>query len=97
MPWKEKAKDLFFGSGMGTGEIAEYLGISRQSVSGYLKQLPGYDVERDRRKTANRENRKEYKRKKNKEYRSAANAVTADTMKREHDIAAMILSREKYC
>lgn len=96
MPWKEKAKDLFFGSGMGTGEIAAYLGISRQSVSGYLKQLPGYEEERYRRKDANREKRKEYKREKNKEYRTAADAVTAETVKREHDIAAMILSREKY-
>lgn len=95
MPWKKKAEDLFFVSGMGTVEIAAYLGISRQSVSGYLKNLPGYDTERERRKAAGRERRKEYKKQKNREYRSCME-VTGETLRREHDVAALILSREKY-
>lgn len=95
MPWKEKAGKLFFESGMGVGEIAEYLDVSRQSVSGYLKSLPGYEEERARRREAGREKRKEYKKRKNREYRSCM-AVTAETMRREHDTAALILSREKY-
>lgn len=65
------------------------------SVSGYLKRLPGYKDERDRRKRQNAAARKEYKREKNREYR-AMGAITAETIRREHDVAALILSREKY-
>lgn len=95
MDWKEKARDLYFGSGMGIGEIAVYLDISRQSVSGYLKHLPGYGAEQERRKAANSSRRKEYKKEKNRQYR-ACMAVTGETLRREHDLAALILSREKY-
>lgn len=94
MDWKEKAADLYFGSMMGISEIAAYLDISRQSVSGYLKHLPDYGAERDRRKAANSCRRKEYKKEKNRQYRALA--VTGETLRREHDVAALILSREKY-
>lgn len=93
--WKEKAVGLYFGSGMGIGEIAAYLDLSRQSVSGYLNHLPGYGAERERRKAVNSSRRKEYKKEKNRQYR-ACMAVTGETLRREHDIAALILSREKY-
>ncbi len=95
MPWREKAKELYLESGMKVGEIAAYLEISRQSVSGYLKTLPEYGAERERRKSAGALLRKEYKRKKNQEYRVQC-AVTGETLRREHDVAALILSREKY-
>ncbi len=95
MAWKKKVEELFFVSGMGTVEIATYLGISRQTVSGYLKNLPGYDAERKRRKAAGRERRKEYKRQKNRQYRGSME-ITGETLRREHDVAALILSREKY-
>lgn len=95
MDWKEKAAGLFFESDMRIGEIAVYLGISRQSVSGYLKGLPGYEPERERRKAAGMERRKEYKKQKNREYRDCME-VTGETLRREHDVAAVILSREKY-
>ncbi len=95
MSWQEKAEDLFFSSGMGTGEISEYLGMSRQSVSAHLKNLPGYGAERERRKAVGRERRKEYKKQKNRQYRGGME-VTGETLRREHDVAALILSREKY-
>lgn len=95
MPWKEKAKELYLESGMRVGEIAVCLEVSRQSVSGYLKSLPEYETERQRRKEAGALHRKEYKRKKNQEYRMQ-NTVTGETLRREHDVAAMVLSREKY-
>ena len=95
MDWKEKASELFFESKMGIGEIAAYLDISRQSVSGYLKHLPGYGAELERRKAVNRERRKEYKKERNRQYR-ACMAVTGETLRREHDIAALVLSREEY-
>ncbi|MGN1144925.1 MAG: hypothetical protein ACI4R5_00635 [Acetatifactor sp.] len=60
-----------------------------------MKKLPGYASERESRKAQNHARRKEYKKEKNKQYR-AMSAVTSETIRREHDIAALILSREKY-
>lgn len=93
--WKEEARKGFFESNLSITEIASQTGISRQSISGFLKRLPGYREERERRKTTNAEARREYKRNKNREYR-AMGMVTEETIRREHDVAALILSREKY-
>ena len=93
--WKSNAEKCFFQSHMSIEDTAAYVGVSRQSVSGYLKSLPGYAEEKESRKARNQEKRKEYKKEKNREYR-AMSAVTTETMRREHDIAALILSREKY-
>jgi len=93
--WKEEAVKGFFEDHLTIEEIAAGTGVSRQSISGYLKHLPGYQEEKARRKAANEVARKEYKRAKNREYR-AMGAVTAETIRREHDVAALILSREKY-
>ncbi len=93
--WRADAREQFFEGHKSIGEIARITGISRQSVSGYLKRLTGYKNERDWRKRQNADARKEYKREKNREYR-AMGAVTAETIRREHDVAAVILSREKY-
>lgn len=95
MPWKEKARQLFFEEKKSISSIETDTGISRQTLSAYLKTVPGFQEEKQRRKAENKEKRKEYKRLKNREYRSCQ-SVTGETMKREHDIAAMILSREKY-
>ena len=95
MSWRPKAKEMYLESGMKVGDIAVYLDISRQSVSAYLKTLPEYEPERQRRKNAGISRRKEYKRKKNQEYRMQ-NTVTGESLRREHDVAALILSREKY-
>lgn len=95
--WKQEARDCFFESHMSIEDISSYIGISRQSISGYLKTLPGYKEEKERRKIVKRENRKEYKREKNREYRASyGGGITAETIRREHDVAALILSREKY-
>lgn len=95
MPWKPQAREMYLESEMRIGEIAAYLNVSRQSVSGYIKSLPEYEEARERRRAAGALRRKEYKRKKSQQYRSHE-AVTGETMRREHDVAAMILSREKY-
>ncbi len=95
--WKSAAKRLFFEDKKTINEIAEETGISRQSVSGYLKKLPGYQEERDTRKAENAVKRKEYKKEKNRQYREDNKSlVTPETVRREHDIAVMILSHEKY-
>lgn len=95
MPWRERAKEMYFESGMRVGDIAAYLDVSRQSVSGYIKSLPEYETEREKRRQAGAARRKEYKRRKNQEYRHQ-DGVTGETMRKEHDMAALILSREKY-
>lgn len=96
MDWKEQAKTYFLKEHEPVGTIAEKTGVSRQSVSAYLKTLPGYHAEKARRKAESMARRREYKRQKNREYRSAVNVVTGETMRREHDIAALVLSRERY-
>lgn len=93
--WRVSAREKFFGEHKSIEEIAGDTGISRQSISAYLKKLPGYREERERRKAGNAAARKEYKREKKREYR-AMGAITAETIRREHDVAAMLLSREKY-
>lgn len=96
MSWKERAREMYFESGMRVGDIAVYLDVSRQAVSGYITSLPEYESERDRRRQAGSVQRKEYKRRKNKEYRHQ-DSITSETLRKEHDMAALILSREKYC
>ena len=96
MPWKERAREMYFESGMRVGDIAVYLDVSRQAVSGYITSLPGYQTERERRRQRGATKRKEDKRRKNQEYRHQ-DRVTGETMRKEHDMAALILSREKYC
>lgn len=95
--WKTTARKLFFDEKKSINEIVEEIGVSRQSVSGYLKTVPGYQQERVDRKALNAVKRKEYKKDKNRQYREDYRSrVTSETIKREHDIAVMILSHEKY-
>lgn len=95
--WKVEARKLFFEEKKSIKEIADGIGVSRQSISGYLKKLPGYQQERSDRKADNAVKRKEYKKEKNRQYREDYRSrVTPETIKREHDIAVMILSHEKY-
>lgn len=97
MGWKEDAASYFFNEGRSINDISDMTGISRQSISGYLKSLPDYQTERERRKAKNREARKKYKREKNREYRSSLPmAPTAESIRHEHEMAVRILSQEKY-
>lgn len=94
--WRERAYRLYFKDGLGIGETAESIGVSRQSVSAYLKACPDFAREKERRKIRNKERRKVYKKEKNQEYRrNYSMQVTAETMRREHEIAAMLLSHER--
>lgn len=95
--WQELAKEYYFESHLSINEISVLTDVSRQSISGYLKTLPGFQNEKEERKLNNRDKRKEYKKEKNREYRSAAQSpVTAETIRREHDLAALELSHEIY-
>lgn len=96
--WKEQAARLWL-DGLGMEETALLVGRSRQSVSAYIKTLPGYEQEKKRRRKESEEKRRAYKREKQRGYRQASSvlmAVTAETMRREHDLAALELSRERY-
>ncbi len=95
--WRDQAATLFFDEKKNINQISDEIHVSRQSVSSYLKTLPGYEDEKEARKNANRVRRKEYKVEKNRQYREEYRSrVTAETMRREHDIAVMLLSHEKY-
>lgn len=93
--WKEQAADLFFNCRKSFVEIEKLTGVSRKTLSGYLRQQPGYDDERQGRKAANAASRKEYKRNWDQTCRCMG-GVTSETIRQEHDMAALILSREKY-
>ena len=95
--WKELAEAYYFESHLPINDIAAATGISRQSISAHLKSCDGYAAEKQRRKSENKEKRREYKREKNRTYRSASYLdVTAESMRREHDLAALELSHEIY-
>lgn len=96
--WQEKAY-LYYHDGLRVSDIALLLGVSRQSVSACLKARPGYREEKERRKKENARRRRAYKTERQRVYRSGPSdhtAVTAETIKREHELAALELSRERY-
>ena len=96
--WKPEAERLFFIERKKIGEIAALIGVSRRSVSGYLHNHPGFAADRADRKKDQEEHRREYQREWDRSHRlyTGAGPVTADTMRQEHDVAVLILSREKY-
>ncbi len=96
--WREKAAQ-YYRDGLKISEIARLVGVSRQSVSAFLKSVPGYQEEKYRRKMENAEKRRAYKTEKQRIYREQTAIpmqVTAETMRREHELAVLELSRERY-
>lgn len=96
--WKEKARE-YYSDGLKITDIEVLLGISRKSISTYLKGLPDYEQIKEMRRNESNKRRREYKTKKQKEYRKqnfSAYTVTGESMRREHELAVMELSREKY-
>jgi len=94
--WRKKAEEMFFNDGLEINDIAALLDKSRRSIQGYLSTCTAYIPEKEKRSTAKREKRKEYKRQWDRDKRTRGDTVTAESMRREHDVAAMILSHEKY-
>ena len=95
--WKSKAIELYFDRKFNIQEISHTLGVSRKSVSKHLRLQPEYAPENEKRKATVKENRKEYKRNWDRKNRPGRySTVTGDTMRREHDVAVIILSHEKY-
>lgn len=95
--WKKKAEALFFVEKRGVVEISKIMGISRKSISVHLKTVDGFLKEKETRKKENAKKRKESKRNWDRTNRpNRYSGVNGDTLRREHDTAALILSREKY-
>lgn len=92
--WRDEVRKLYFEKHKTTKEIAIETSISRQTISEYLNTLPELLAEKERRKAINKSIRRENKKIQNQAYRAAHMEVTAESMRQEHDIAAMILSRE---
>lgn len=95
--WKEKAAS-YYRDGLKITDIAVLLEVSRQSVSAYIKTLPDLEEIKEKRRMASAKSRRNYKTAKQRTYRKVEGmmAVTGETLRREHDLAAMELSREIY-
>ncbi|MCM1121818.1 MAG: hypothetical protein NC416_04475 [Eubacterium sp.] len=96
--WKKKAEE-YYRDGLKITDIEMLLGVSRKSISNYLKSLPDYEKIKEERRKESEKRRRQYKTEKQRKYRqesSLIHAVTPETMRREHELAAIELSREKY-
>lgn len=95
--WKDKAAS-YYRDGLKISEIVILLDVSRQSISRYLKTLPDLEKIRKQRKEEKARNRRIYKTEKQRKYRAAdcIQTVTPESMRREHELAVMELSRERY-
>lgn len=96
--WQNKAKE-YYRDGLKIVDIEVLLGVSRKSISAYLKGLPDYGKIKEGRRKETARKRRQYKTEKQRGYRlrdSSIDAVTPETMRREHELAVMELSREKY-
>ena len=95
--WRERAKALFLVDKLTRGQIADVVEVHRNTVSKYIHSLPEYEDESMDRKFESHLKRLEYKRKWQKSKRNTISTkVDADTLRREHEQAAVELSREKY-
>lgn len=99
MNWKEQAEALFFVDHLSIKEITGIVKKSRRYVSEAIKASVKYNYQKeyDWRKEQNKEKRKEYQREWDRKNRSPSmGEVTSETIQKEHDIAAAVLSHEKY-
>ncbi|MFG6336329.1 MAG: hypothetical protein K1W20_12830 [Lachnospiraceae bacterium] len=96
--WQDRAEE-YYRDGLMIVDIEALLGVSRKSISAHLRGLPDYEKIREGRKQEAVRRRRQYKTDKQRAYRlkdSTIYAVTSETVRREHELAVMELSREKY-
>jgi len=89
--WQSRAKELYFGSSLGIGVVAEAVGKTRQTVSAFLKGCPEWNDERSRRKYESK-----LRRKKGQLLWDRSNRAADASIRREHEQAVRELSAEKY-
>lgn len=97
--WKEQAEALFFVDHLTITEIASVVKKNRRYVSEAIKASTKYNYKKEYawRKEQSKAKRKEYQREWDRKNRTPSmGEVTAKTIRREHDIAAAVLSHEKY-
>lgn len=96
--WQDRAEE-YYRDGLMVTDIEALTGISRKSISAYLKSLPDYgQIKEERKKKAERK-RREYKTAKQRQYRQTGDpihTVTLESVRREHELAVIELSRERY-
>ena len=88
--WREDAKRLYYEEHLKIVTVSDLVGKSRQTVSSYLQALPEWENEQEYRRLESNKRRKRQKRFWEMLHRTEPN------LKREHEIAVRILSREKY-
>jgi IS30 family transposase len=94
--WKQQAEALFFTDHAGITEIAKTVNKARETVSRHLVKCEAYDQEMTLRRARREKQRKDYQRQWDRDNRSGRySAVNGESMKREHEIAVMVLSRER--
>ena len=93
--WQDRANALFFVKKMSIVEINKRIGVSKKSITNLKKKQPNYKNEKERRKIENQKKHQEYKRQWSK-INYYNNIIDGETLKREHDVAAYILSRERH-
>lgn len=97
--WREKASE-YYRDGLSFVDMEALLEVSRKTISAYIKRLPEYEQLRAARQKERSVQRREYKTEKQRQYRRQASpgiyAVTGETIRREHELAVMELSRERY-
>lgn len=98
MDWKDEARMQYFDYKMSINEISRITGKSRKSVSAFLNSLSNFSLEKDKRKQENNIKRsikaKEHMRNKRKE--THQNIVDGHLLRRDHETAVSILSRERF-
>ena len=98
MSWKEEAKMQYFNYNLSITEIARMTGKSRKSISAFLNTLNSLKPEKEKRKQVNLTERskkaKEHMRDRRRE--SHQNVVDGHLLRRDHETAVAILSRERF-
>lgn len=91
--WKEKAEEMY-AAGEKINTIAAELQLSRKTVSKYINSLPCSTLSqvKEKRKEMSIERRQEQKR----AYRKNKFNFQGVSLRRQHEIDVMVLSREKY-
>lgn len=91
--WKKVAEEMY-ADGKKINDIAATLQLSRKTVSKYINSLPCSVMTqvKEKRKKMSMERRKEQK----KSYRKNELHFEGVSLRRQHDIDVMVLSREKY-
>ena len=88
--WQKTAEYLYFTEHKKIVEVAEIIGVTRQSVSCYLKRCPDWNLEQEKRKYESAARRKKQKERWELYHRMEPN------LKREHELAVAELSAERY-